>query len=118
MKFLQTLQNIWKIDELRQKILYTLGLILVFRIGTYILLPGINPFPATPAAQDNGGIAGLLNIFAGGAFSRASILALGIMPYISASIAIQLLTIAVPYFQNYRKKERADVAPSIKLLDT
>ena len=104
MKFLQTLQNIWKIDELRQKILYTLGLILVFRIGTYILLPGINPFPATPAAQDNGGIAGLLNIFAGGAFSRASILALGIMPYISASIAIQLLTIAVPYFQKLQKE--------------
>ncbi|MGC6419577.1 MAG: preprotein translocase subunit SecY [Chitinophagales bacterium] len=104
MKFLQTLQNIWKIDELRQKILYTLGLILVFRIGTYILLPGINPFPATLAAQDNGGIAGLLNIFAGGAFSRASILALGIMPYISASIAIQLLTIAVPYFQKLQKE--------------
>ncbi|HAB89699.1 MAG TPA: preprotein translocase subunit SecY, partial [Bacteroidetes bacterium] len=104
MKFLQTLQNIWKIDDLRQKILYTLGLILVFRIGTYILLPGINPFPATPAAQDNGGIAGLLNIFAGGAFSRASILALGIMPYISASIAIQLLTIAVPYFQKLQKE--------------
>ena len=103
MKFLQTLQNIWKIDDLRQKILYTLGLILVFRIGTYILLPGINPFPATPVAQDNGGIAGLLNIFAGVLFQSFNF---GIRYYAlhQCQYCDSALTIAVPYFQKLQKE--------------
>lgn len=105
-KLFETLSNIWKIEELRQRILLTLGLIFIYRVGTYITLPGIDPSElAKLNAQGNsGGILGLVNLFAGGAFSRASVFALGIMPYISASIAMQLLTIAVPYFQKLQKE--------------
>lgn len=105
MKFLQTLKNIWSIDDLRQRIITTLGLLLIFRVGTYIVLPGINPAALDDLeSQATGGILGLVNIFAGGAFSRASVFALGIMPYISASIALQLLSLAVPYFQKLQKE--------------
>ncbi|MFN8285625.1 MAG: preprotein translocase subunit SecY [Chitinophagales bacterium] len=105
MKLIQKLREIWSIEELRQRILLTLGLILIYRLGTYIALPGIDPTQLdNMAKQGSGGILGLVNLFAGGAFSRASVFALGIMPYISASIAIQLLTLAIPYFQKLQKE--------------
>ena len=104
-RFVQTIQNIWKIEDLRQRILYTLGLILVYRVGSYIVLPGIDPVQLEAVTQQGSkGIFGLLDIFAGGAFSRASIFALGIMPYISASIVMQLVTLAVPTFQKMQKE--------------
>ena len=99
-RFLETLRNIWTIDELRQRILVTLGLVLIYRLGSYVVLPGVNVDALNDAKQgDAGGIVGLINMFAGGAFLRASIFGLGIMPYITASIIIQLLGMAVPYFQ-------------------
>lgn len=97
-----TLDNIWRIDELRIKILYTLFFLLIYRIGSYIVLPGINIGMLKQESQE--GIMGLLDMFAGGSFSRASIFALGVMPYISASIFVQLLTISVPYFQKLQKE--------------
>lgn len=105
-RFLETLQNIWKIEELKQRILTTLGLILIYRLGSFVVLPGINPdaLAEANANADEGGITGLINAFAGGAFSRASIFGLGIMPYITASIIIQLLGMAVPYFQKMQKE--------------
>ena len=102
-KFIQTLKNIWSIDELRSKILVTILLIAVYRLGTHIVLPGIDPTKIT-ANGSKGGILGLIDAFAGGAFSQASILALGIMPYISASIFIQLMTILYPPFQKLQKE--------------
>src|ERR1043165_4833264 len=87
-KFIQTLKNIWSIEELRSKILVTLTLIAVYRLGAHIVLPGIDPSKITTGGG-GGGILGLIDAFAGGAFSQASILAIGIMPYISASIFIQ-----------------------------
>lgn len=105
MKFIETIKNIWSIKELRDKILFTLLLVLVYRIGSYVVLPGVDPSSLSDlAAKAGDGILGMVNVFAGGAFSRASIMALGIMPYISASIAVQLLTIAVPYFQKLQKE--------------
>ena len=104
-KFIETLKNIWSIQELRERILLTLGLVLIYRLGTYIALPGLDPNGIAEVNKQGGsGILGLVNIFAGGAFSRASIFALGIMPYISASIAIQLLTMVVPQFQKMQKE--------------
>ncbi len=106
-KFIQTLKNIWSIEELRSKILVTLGLLLVYRFGTHIVLPGLNPnllAAAQANATKNGGLLGLFDTFAGGAFSQASILALGIMPYISASIFMQLMTILVPQLQKVQKE--------------
>jgi preprotein translocase subunit SecY len=104
-KFIETIKNIWSIKELRDKILFTLLLVLVYRIGSYVVLPGVDPSSLDAlAAKAGDGILGMVNVFAGGAFSRASIMALGIMPYISASIAVQLLTIAVPYFQKLQKE--------------
>jgi preprotein translocase subunit SecY len=95
-----TLKNIWKIDDLRVRILNTLGFVLIYRLGSYIVLPGVNSDALSNAnASANEGIVGLINIFAGGAFSRASVFGLGIMPYISASIVIQLLGMALPYFR-------------------
>lgn len=103
-KFLDTLKNIWSIEELRNRILFTLGLILVYRIGCYIVLPGVNPeMLNNQGAQD--GLLGLINMFAGGAFSQASIFALGVMPYISASIFMQLAGIIVPQFAKLQKEE-------------
>ncbi len=105
-RFLETLQNIWKIEELKQRILTTLGLVLIYRLGSYVVLPGINTevLAAANANSNDGGIIALINAFAGGAFSRASIFGLGIMPYITASIIIQLLGMAVPYFQKMQKE--------------
>jgi preprotein translocase subunit SecY len=104
-KIITTVQNIWSIEDLRQRILLTVGLIFIFRVGTYIALPGLDPSQLSNMSRQGGnGILGLVNLFAGGAFSRASIFALGIMPYISASIAVQLLTIVVPQFQKMSKE--------------
>jgi preprotein translocase subunit SecY len=104
-KFIETIKNIWSIEDLRNRILTTLLLTLVYRVGSYIVLPGIDANALHQFSEkSNQGILGLFNMFAGGSFSRASIFALGIMPYISASIAIQLLTIAVPYFQKLQKE--------------
>lgn len=103
--FVNKIKNIWAIEELRQRILTTLGLILIYRVGVYVVLPGIDPAALEALnKQGEGGILGIINLFSGGAFSRASVFALGIMPYISASIAVQLLTIAVPYFQKLQKE--------------
>lgn len=106
-KLIETIRNIFKIEELRNRILYTLGLLLIYRLGSFVVLPGINPQAIVGSdlqAQTQDGILALLNIFSGGAFSNASIFALGIMPYISASIVIQLLGIAIPYFQKLQKE--------------
>jgi preprotein translocase subunit SecY len=103
-KFIQTLRNIWSIDELRSKIITTFLLVAVYRLGTHIALPGMDPNKIDTAAANKGGILGLIDAFAGGAFSQASILALGIMPYISASIFMQLMTILYPPFQKLQKE--------------
>src|SRR5690625_7970533 len=101
MKFIETLKSVWKIEELRSRILLTLGLLLVYRFGAQIVLPGVDAEQlANLASQADGGLLGLLNAFTGGAFSNASVFALGIMPYISASIVVQLMGIAVPYLQH------------------
>jgi preprotein translocase subunit SecY len=98
--FITTLQNIWRIEELKMRILNTLGFVLIYRLGSYVVLPGVNSEVLSAAnSSTNEGIVGLINIFAGGAFSRASIFGLGIMPYISASIVVQLLGMALPYFR-------------------
>lgn len=102
--FINTLKNIWKIDELRTRILNTLGFLLIYRLGSFVVLPGVDSVALSEAKGEAEGLTALINIFAGGAFSRASIFALGIMPYISASIVIQLLGIAVPYFQRMQKE--------------
>ncbi|MDR1591371.1 MAG: preprotein translocase subunit SecY [Prevotellaceae bacterium] len=100
MKLIETLKNIWKIEDLRAKLLTTILFILIYRFGSYVVLPGIDPNSlAMLKSQTSGGLLSLLDMFSGGAFSNASIFALGIMPYISASIVVQLLTIAVPYFK-------------------
>lgn len=103
--FIETIKNIWSIKELKSKILYTLGLLFIYRLGTFVILPGIDPNQLSQLSESGGsGLFGIFNMFAGGAFSRASVFALGIMPYISASIVMQLLTIAVPYFQKMQKE--------------
>ena len=105
MKFIETCKNIWKIEDLRSRILVTALFVLIYRFGSYIVLPGIDPSALTALkGQTAGGLMALLDMFSGGAFSNASIFALGIMPYISASIVIQLLSIAVPYFQKMMKE--------------
>ncbi len=104
-RFIETLQNIYKIEDLRKRIIYTLGLLLIYRLGSFVVLPGIDPTQlAGLKSQTSGGVMGLLDMFSGGAFSNASIFALGIMPYISASIVVQLLGIAVPYFQRLQRE--------------
>ena len=100
-KFFSTISNIFSIEELRTRILNTLGFLIIFRLGSFITLPGIDP---SKLVDNAGGIFGLLDTFLGGAFSNASIFGLGIMPYISASIVLQLLTVAVPYFQKLQKE--------------
>ncbi len=102
-KFFTTLSNIWKIEDLRVRILNTLLFLLIYRVGSYIVLPGVKA-ASLNATQNKEGLVGLLNMFAGGSFSRSSILALGVMPYISASIVVQLLGIAVPYFIKLQKE--------------
>lgn len=102
---IQTIKNIYRIEDLRSRILYTLGIILIYRLGSYVTLPGIDPAHlANLKQQTSEGVLGLLDMFSGGAFSNASILALGIMPYISASIVVQLLGVAVPYFQRLQRE--------------
>ena len=106
-KFIETLRNIWTIKELRERILFTLAMLLVYRIGAFIVLPGVVPSALDTAASGSTGndLLGLINLFTGGAFNNAAIFALGIMPYITASIIIQLLGFAVPYFQRLQQKE-------------
>ena len=104
-RLFDTIRNISKIEELRTRILYTLGIIVIYRLGAYIVLPGVDPQSLTNLQnQGSSGLLGLLNMFSGGAFSNASIFALGIMPYISASIVVQLLGMAIPYFQKLQKE--------------
>jgi preprotein translocase subunit SecY len=103
-KFIDTLKNIWSIDELRKRILFTLLLVLVYRVGCYITLPGINPAKLSDK-EGPGGLLGILNMFAGGAFSRASIFALGVMPYISASIFMQLAGIVIPQVAKLQRED-------------
>lgn len=104
-KLIETIRNIFKIEDLRKRIFYTIGVILIYRLGSYVVLPGVDPTQlAALKNQTDSGLLGLLNMFSGGAFSNASIFALGIMPYISASIVIQLLGMAIPYFQKLQKE--------------
>ena len=104
MRAIETVKNIWKIEDLRYRILTTLLFVLVYRAGSYVVLPGIDPQGlAHLQEQTSGGLMALLDMFSGGAFSNASIFALGIMPYISASIVIQLLGMAVPYFHKLQR---------------
>jgi preprotein translocase subunit SecY len=107
MKLISVIKNIWSIKELRQRILYTLALLLIYRVGTFVVLPGVNPvaldkYSHSRSAND---LLGLINVFTGGAFDNAAIFALGVMPYITASIIVQLLGFAVPYFQRLQTKE-------------
>ncbi len=105
MKLIETIRNIWKIEDLKSRILTTIGLVLIYRLGSFIVLPGIDPTElAALKNQTSEGVMGLLDMFSGGAFSNASVFGLGIMPYISASIVIQLLGIAVPYFQRLQRE--------------
>src|SRR5690606_29613886 len=112
--FIQTLKNIWNLKELREKILFTLGMILVYRFATFISLPAINlsevgdlleNYKNQGGNNQGAGLLGLLSSFTGGAFANASIMALGIMPYISASIIVQLMGMAIPYLQKLRSEE-------------
>jgi len=107
-RFFETLKNMWAIEELRKRILFTLLLIAIYRLGSYIALPGADVDQLTKTLESQGGgndLLGLINLFTGGAFNKASIMALGIMPYITASIIVQLLGFAVPYFQRLQSKE-------------
>ncbi len=105
MRLIQTIKNIFKIEDLRARLIYTFSIILLYRLGKYVTLPGIDPSQlANLKNQTSSGIMGLLDMFSGGAFSQASVFALGIMPYISASIVVQLLGIVFPYFQKLQKE--------------
>src|ERR1035437_4335406 len=105
MKLIETIKNIWKIEDLRNRLLTTILLVMIYRFGSYVVLPGIDPTALSALKhQTQGGLLALLDMFSGGAFANASVFALGIMPYISASIVIQLLTIAVPYFQKMQRE--------------
>ena len=104
-KFIETLKNIWKVEDLRQRILITILFTAIYRFGSFVVLPGIDPDKLENLQkQTTGGLMSLLDMFSGGAFSNASIFALGIMPYISASIVMQLLAVAVPYFQKMQRE--------------
>ena len=109
-KVLETLYNIYKIEELRERVILTLGMLLVYRLGAQVVLPGIDSvqLAALSNRADGGGLLGILNAFTGGAFANASVFALGIMPYISASIVVQLMGIAVPYLQKLQRKAKVD----------
>ena len=106
MRFVETLKNIWTIEELRKRLLVTLGLVLVYRLGCYVVLPGISPAAIDALANftNKSGLMQLLDMFSGGAFSQASIFALGIMPYITASIVIQLCGMILPSFQKMQRE--------------
>ncbi|MEQ1745247.1 MAG: preprotein translocase subunit SecY [Saprospiraceae bacterium] len=107
MKLISVFKNIWSIKELRDRILYTLTLLLVYRVGTFVVLPGVVPAALEKASADRGAndLLGLINVFTGGAFDNAAVLALSVMPYITASIIVQLLGFAVPYFQRLQTRE-------------
>ena len=105
MKFIDTIKNIWNITELKDRILFTLFMLVVYRFGAQITLPGIDAeMLGSLKSETSEGILGLLNAFTGGAFANASVFALGIMPYISASIVVQLMGIAIPYLQKLQKE--------------
>ncbi len=105
MKFFQTIKNIFKIEDLRARLIYTLAIVALYRLGKYVTLPGVDPSQlGALKTQSSSGIMGLLDMFSGGAFSQASVFDLGIMPYISASIVVQLLGIVFPYFQKLQKE--------------
>ena len=106
MKIIEHIKNIWKITELRDRIILTMGLLVVYRFGAQVVLPGIDASKLGQLAGtfDDQGLLGLLNAFTGGAFANASVFALGIMPYISASIVVQLMGIAIPYLQKLQKE--------------
>ena len=105
MKFIESIKNVWKIEELRDRILITLSLLLVYRFGAQVVLPGIDAAQLSELSSNTeSGLLGLLNAFTGGAFANASVFALGIMPYISASIVVQLMGIAIPYLQKLQKE--------------
>lgn len=115
-KSIETLKNIWNIEDLRKRILITILFVAIYRFGSYVVLPGINPDMLSKLhEQTSEGLLALLNMFSGGAFSNASIFALGIMPYISASIVIQLLAIRYHISRNFNGKGRADVERSISI---
>ena len=104
-KFIETLKNCWKIEDLRQRILITIAFVAIYRFGSFVVLPGIDPSMLQKLqSQTSAGLMSLLDMFSGGAFSNASIFALGIMPYISASIVMQLLAVVVPYFQKMQRE--------------
>src|SRR5688500_17211293 len=103
-RFFQTIKNIFSIEDLRVRILNTIGFLIIFRLGCFIVLPGIDANRIINQEGETSGILGFINNFLGGAFNNHSIFALGIMPYISASIIVQLLTFAVPYFQKLQKE--------------
>ena len=104
-KFIEYLRNCWKVEDLRQRLLITLLFVAIYRFGSFVVLPGIDPSNLNNLhSQTEGGLMSLLDMFSGGAFSNASIFALGIMPYISASIVMQLLAVAVPYFQKMQRE--------------
>src|SRR5690606_28114268 len=106
-KLITTLTNIWKIEDLRNRILNTLLFLLIYRLGCYVVLPGVSPELQNQLANSIGqreGLLGIINMFSGGSFSRVAVFALGVMPYISASIVVQLLGIAVPSFQKMQKE--------------
>ena len=104
-KFIETLKNIWRIEDLKKRLLITVLFVAIYRLGSFVVLPGIDPEQLTKLQeQTSTGLMSLLNMFSGGAFSNASIFALGIMPYISASIVMQLLAVAVPYFQKMQRE--------------
>ena len=105
-KFIETLTNVWKIEELRNRIILTIGILLVYRFGAHIILPGIDAKQLSSLTQktSEGGLLDILNAFTGGAFAKASVFALGIMPYISASIVVQLMGIAIPYLQKLQQE--------------
>ncbi|WP_350343829.1 preprotein translocase subunit SecY [Proteinivorax tanatarense] len=104
MKFLETLRNAWKVKDIRTKILFTLAMLLVFRLGTFVPVPGIDSAQVQNLVQDGGGLLGLFDTLGGGAFANFSIFAMGIMPYINASIIMQLLTVVVPTFERWSKE--------------
>ena len=105
-KFFETIKNIWSIKELKERILFTMLMLFVYRLGSFIVLPGVNSRALEQAISNNTGndLLSLINTFTGGAFNQAAIFALGIMPYITASIIVQLLGFAVPYFQKLQQK--------------
>ena len=116
--FIETLSNIWKIEELKGRILVTLSLLLVYRFGAQIVLPGIDTTQlAQLTSNTDSGILGILNAFTGGAFANASVFALGIMPYISASIVVQLMVLRYLIYRSFKKKVKVVEKPSIKSPD-